>query len=60
MITKDQIIKAMETLPEGATIEDALDRLYLLYKIERGLADVEAGRTVSQEEARRRASQWQL
>lgn len=60
MITKGQIIKAMERLPDNATIEDALDCLYVLYKIDRGLAAVEAGRTVSQEEARRRASQWRL
>jgi elongation factor P--beta-lysine ligase len=37
MGTKQQILKAIEELPENAGIEDALDRLYLLYKVERGL-----------------------
>ncbi len=37
MGTKQQILKAMEELPDDASVEDALDRLYLLYKVERGL-----------------------
>jgi hypothetical protein len=35
--TKQQILKAIEELPDDAGVEDALDRLYLLYKVERGL-----------------------
>ena len=58
MPTKDQMIKAIEDLPEDATVEDAMERLYLLYKVERGLAQAEAGQKVSQEEARRRMGQW--
>lgn len=59
MTTKEQILKALEDLPDDATIEDAMERLYLLYKVERGLADIEAGRTLSQEEVRQRIRQWQ-
>lgn len=32
-MTRDQIIKALETLPDDATIEDAIERLYLLHKL---------------------------
>jgi elongation factor P--beta-lysine ligase len=35
--TKQQILKAIEELPDDAGVEEALDRLYLLYKVERGL-----------------------
>jgi len=31
MQTKEQILKAIEELPDDATFEDALERLYLLY-----------------------------
>lgn len=54
MTTKEQIIKAVQDLPENATFEDAMERLYLLYKVERGILQAEAGQKVSQEEARNR------
>lgn len=54
MTTKEQIIKAVQALPENATFEDGMERLYLLYKGERGILQAEAGQKVSQEEARNR------
>jgi hypothetical protein len=58
MTTKEQMIKVIQELPDDATVEDAMERLYLLYKIECGIAQAEAGQKVSQEEARRRMAQW--
>lgn len=58
METKQQILKAIERLPEDASIEDALERLYLLYKIERGLRQADDGELISQEEARQRMAKW--
>jgi hypothetical protein len=51
---KDQILNAIQRLPENATIEDAMEQLYLIYKIERGIAEAESGQKVSQVEARQR------
>ena len=51
---KQEILKALEDLPEDASIEEAMERLYLLYKVDRGLKQVEAGKTVSQAEAKAR------
>ena len=56
--TKEQIIKLIQELPEEATVEDAMERLYLLYKVERGMSQADAGQKVSQEEARRRMARW--
>jgi predicted transcriptional regulator len=58
MTTKAQILHAIEALPDGANIEDALERLYLLFKIERGLAEADSGQMVTQEEARKRMARW--
>mgnify|MGYP001558311513 CR=1 FL=1 len=58
MEMKERIVRAMQELPADATIEDALDRLMFLYKIERGLEQVARGQTVSQEEAKRRMMEW--
>lgn len=48
----------IQELPNDASVEDALDRLYLLYKIEKGLRQADRGHLVSQEEARRRMAKW--
>ncbi|MCH8266500.1 MAG: hypothetical protein IH846_03175 [Acidobacteria bacterium] len=58
MATKEQMLKAIEELPDDATIEDALERLYLLYKIERGQKQADNGALVTQEEARQRMAKW--
>ncbi len=56
--TKQQILKAIEELPDNASVEDAMERLYLLYKIERGLRQADSGDLISQEEARQRMAKW--
>ena len=56
--TKDQMIQLIEQLPTDATVEDAIERLYLLYKVERGLDQAETGQKISQQEARRKLSRW--
>ena len=56
--SKEQILKLVQELPDDATVEDAMDRLYLLLKVERGLAQADLGKKISQEEARRRIDGW--
>lgn len=51
---KERVLEAVRALPDDATIEDAIERLYFLAKLERGLRQAEAGETVSHEEVRRR------
>lgn len=55
---KEQMIKLAQELPEDATLEDAIDRLFFLYKVERGIEQASSGQKVSQAEARRRMDQW--
>ena len=56
--SKEQILKLVQELPDDATVEDPMDRLYLLLKVERGLAQADLGKKISQEEARRRIDGW--
>ena len=58
MDTKQQILKAIEELPDNANVEDALERLYLLYKIDKGIKQANAGELVSQDEARQPMAKW--
>lgn len=53
-ITKGQIVKAVSDLPEDATVEDAMERLVLLSKIEQGLEQARRGETISHADVKRR------
>jgi predicted transcriptional regulator len=48
------VIEAVRDLPDDATVEDAMERLYFLAKLDEGIRQADSGQTVSQEEARRR------
>lgn len=52
--TKSEIIRAIQDLPDDATLEDAMEKLYFLAKIERGIAQSEAGETISHAEIKAR------
>jgi predicted transcriptional regulator len=51
---RDQIKHVVDELPPDATFEDAIERLVFLAKIDAGLDDLDAGRTVLHEEVKRR------
>ena len=51
---KQLALQAVEQMPDDATFEDLMERLYFLEKIERGLADARAGRVVPHEEVIKR------
>ena len=52
--TKAKIVRAVEELPENATIEDAIERLVFLHKIELGLKQSQEGKTVPLDEVEAR------
>lgn len=58
MITKAQIIKSLDKLPENLTIDQIVDHLIFIEKIEKGLADSNAGRTNTVEEAKVKLGKW--
>ncbi|MCF7948838.1 MAG: hypothetical protein K9M94_09665 [Spirochaetia bacterium] len=57
-ITKDNAIKAIQELPDDATYEDIMKKLYFLEKVEKGLKDIREGATVTHEEAKERIQRW--
>jgi hypothetical protein len=52
--TKAKIVRAVEDLPENATIEDAIERLVFLHKIEVGLKQAQEGKTTPLDEVEAR------
>jgi hypothetical protein len=51
---KQRILDAVRTLPEDATLEDAIERLYFVAKVQRGLDQLNAGQGVSHADAKKR------
>jgi len=55
---KVKIERLIHDLPEKTSIEEAMEKLYILYKIEKGIQQADAGNTVSHEEAKKRLNKW--
>jgi len=55
---KQAAAEVLKELPDDATFDDIIYRLYVLTKIERGLKDLNEGHVVSQKEARKLTSKW--
>lgn len=51
---KNRVLEAIKNLPEDATIEDAIDRLVFLSKVQHGLKQLDAGQVVSHADAKAR------
>ncbi len=58
MTTKEKILKVVKKLPSNSSIEDVMEHLYLLYKIERGVKQANAGEKVSHKIAKDRMKKW--
>ena len=55
---KEEVQRLLERLPDDASLEDIRYHIYVRQKILRGLEDVEAGRTLSEDEFEARLSKW--
>lgn len=51
---KQKVLETIAKLPADATLEDAIERLVILAKIERGLAELNAGQGIDHSEVKSR------
>ena len=58
MTAKEEILRLLKALPDDVTFEDVIERLIVLYDVQRGLEQLDRGEAVSHEEAKRRVRQW--
>lgn len=52
--SRDRIIAALRELPPDATVDDAIERLVFLAKIEAGLAELDRGEGIPHDEVKQR------
>ena len=55
---KQEVQELLQTLPDDSTLEDIQYHIYVRQKIAQGLADVRAGRVISQEDVEKRFARW--
>ena len=58
MITKTRLIEQLEHLPEEFTIDELIDKLILIEKIERGIKQSDNGEEISEQELDKEISKW--
>ena len=58
MLTKEKIHKTIDSLPDDLTIDQVIDKLILLDKIEQGLKDSREGNVYTNEEVKQKLNKW--
>jgi predicted transcriptional regulator len=57
-MTKTQLINAIENLPDNLTIDQVIDRIIFIDKVQKGLDDSNKGRINTKEEAKQKLNKW--
>ena len=57
-VHKSEILNAVQGLPEETSIEEAIERLYLVSKIKTGIQQAESGKLLSHDEVKCKFSKW--
>lgn len=58
MTTKDKVIKGIRKLPDSVSIDDILDQIILIEKIEKGIDQSNQNQVVPDEELEKRLGKW--
>lgn len=57
-MTKEKIHQAVDDLPNEFSVEDLLEKIIFLHKIEVGYQQSENGEVLSSEDARKKLAKW--
>jgi len=58
MLIKDNVIKTISTFPDSFTLDELVDKLIFMDKVERGLEESMKNKIYTHEEARDRLGKW--
>ena len=58
MLTKEKVISSLQDMPDRFSMDELIDKLILLQKIETGLEQSKQGEVFSAEEAKEMLKQW--
>jgi len=58
MLTKINVIKTITRFPDNFSIDELVDKMILLDKIEKGIQEADNGRVISEEELDKKIEGW--
>ena len=58
MLTKENVLKTVSKLPANFSLDDLVDKLIFIDKVQQGLEESMADKIFSKEEANKRLSKW--
>jgi hypothetical protein len=58
MLTKDKVNKTINSLPDSFTIDELIDRLIFMEKVEEGYQQSESGKVISNEDVKMIIEKW--
>lgn len=58
MLTKDEVLKSLKSMPNKFPAEDAIERIILLEKISIGIQQSDKGKVLTKEQARKKLKKW--
>ncbi len=58
MITKTKLISSLDNLPENLTVDQVIDHIIFVEKVQKGMSDSENNRVNTKEEATQKLGKW--
>ncbi len=58
MLTKIKVLESLKEMPDTFSVDEFIERIIILNKIETGLEQAAAGKILTEEEADKRLGQW--
>jgi hypothetical protein len=58
MITKEKVIDSLKNMPDSFSIDELIDKLVFIEKVEKGLAQSEKGEVYTTEQAKKLLKKW--
>ncbi|MCM1564487.1 MAG: hypothetical protein NC238_00765 [Dehalobacter sp.] len=58
MLTKEKVKKTIDRLPDSFTVDQVVEELVVLDKIEKGLKEVEEGKVYSTQQVKDQLKKW--
>jgi predicted transcriptional regulator len=58
MLAKKEVIKSIKEMPEHFSVDDAIDRLIVLNKVEKARQEIKEGKGLTTGQARKKLQKW--
>jgi hypothetical protein len=58
MLLKKEVMKTMKEMPDEFSVDEAIDRLILLNKINKGKEEIKQGKGLTTDQAKKKLKKW--